>query len=392
MKIINLVTHLEPAGAQAVAVWLTSELRKREHSAEALFIFRKRSAFEGVDGIRVLYSQRPPAWRAPEILFRLVTEFRAARPDAVITHSHFASVLGGLAAWIAGVPTRMATLHNPVGTLPRIARWLGAVLGMLGGYTHVVAVSEAVARSAAHYPRAYRKRLRVIYNGIRMPRPVASRAEVRTALGVVESRPMLLHVGRLNHQKNHEFLLEIIRQLPEAVLVLVGDGERREELALRVHALGIEDRVRFLGEMQSERVASLMAASDVFLFPSHFEAFGLAMVEAMAIGCPVIASEIPSTIEVLDACGDAPAGVVLPARDPSLHVTEWVAAIRRLLSEPELRQELVRRGRARAERYSLGAMVDGYEAATLESFSPSNERSGRSQDPGRAHAVASSNE
>lgn len=139
---------------------------------------------------------------------------------------------------------------------------------------------------------------RVIHNGIDIERYVSStqvRDDVRSEIGL-EDHLVLGHVGRMNAQKNHAFLLEAFavlhRMRPDAVLLLVGDGSLRRQLELQCSALGITGQVHFLGVRAD--VHRLLQAMDVFVLPSRFEGLPVALVEAQASGLPVLVSSAVS--------------------------------------------------------------------------------------------------
>lgn len=122
------------------------------------------------------------------------------------------------------------------------------------------------------------------------------RERVREALGIAPSAPVIGHVGRFSPVKNHRFILDVfvetLKLRPDAVFVLVGDGELRAEAEHRAEVLGISSNVQFLG-VRSD-VADLMQAMDVFLLPSLYEGLPLVLVEAQASGLPcVISNSIP---------------------------------------------------------------------------------------------------
>ena len=104
---------------------------------------------------------------------------------------------------------------------------------------------------------------------------------------------MFLHVGRLSHQKNHDYLFkwfkEILKLDSNSILFLVGDGELKEELERQVKNMGLLSKIKFLGIRND--VKNLMFMSDTFLFPSYYEGLGIVLIEAQATGLQCIASD-----------------------------------------------------------------------------------------------------
>lgn len=145
------------------------------------------------------------------------------------------------------------------------------------------------------------QRFHVMKNGIDVGRFVfnpEARAKVRKGLGIGENALVVGHAGRLSPQKNHEQIFDVFSKVADrrgdAVLMLVGRGERERELRTLAGSLGIVDRVIFAGVHPN--VEDYYSAMDVFLFPSHWEGLGMVAVEAQASGLPVVASEAVPTL------------------------------------------------------------------------------------------------
>jgi glycosyltransferase involved in cell wall biosynthesis len=148
----------------------------------------------------------------------------------------------------------------------------------------------------------------------------------------------------------------LLREVPDAVVVLLGDGECRpgvEALARELGLLG--DRVRFLGFRDD--VPEVLGSLDVFVMCSVLEGLCTSALDAQAVGVPVVASAVGGLVE---AVADGETGILVPARDPPA----LAAAVARLLRDPALRRRMADAGRARVrERFGVGAMVAGTRAA-----------------------------
>lgn len=133
-------------------------------------------------------------------------------------------------------------------------------------------------------------------------RPKTAR-EMRRKLHIDVHACVVGHVGRFHHQKNHGFLIDIfyefLKQHPESILLLVGDGSGRAAIQKKINRLGIESRVCFTGSRAD--VPDLLQAMDVFVFPSYYEGLGISIVEAQASGLPcLISNTIPTECIVTD--------------------------------------------------------------------------------------------
>lgn len=183
------------------------------------------------------------------------------------------------------------------------------------------------------------RKMQVIYNGIppeTFNRPCNSSQTAR--VDQTSGRPIVLTVARLDKQKGHTFLLEAAALVPEAQFVLVGDGPERGALESQAAALGLRDRVQFLGYQSA--VPELLAGCDFFVLPSLYEGLPLSIMEAMAAGKPVIATAIGGTDEVI--VPDDTGLLVPPANAPAL-----ATAIQTLLADSALARRLALAGQAR---------------------------------------------
>lgn len=207
----------------------------------------------------------------------------------------------------------------------------------------------------------------VVPNGVdsELFRP-RERAQVRRELGLGDE-PILVSVGRLNHEKGVELAIRALAAIREDVvdarLVVVGEGEERTALGSLARALDVEAAVSFVGPQPSEQVARYLAAADVMLFPTmREEAAPLVLPQAMACGAPVVASSIGGVTEVIDRSGEN--GILVPAGDDA----SISSAIHVLLSDRGVRARigLAARERVLAE-YTRERMVertlDVYEIA-----------------------------
>jgi glycosyltransferase involved in cell wall biosynthesis len=166
-------------------------------------------------------------------------------------------------------------------------------------------------------------------------------------------RPTIGSLGRLDRQKGYDVLLHALSALPDAALVLVGDGPERWALEALASSLGLDERVCFAGWQAEPR--RYLTTFDVLALPSRFEGFPLAVVEAMLAELPVVASAVGS---VPEAVREGETGLLVPPDDPA----RLAAALRGLLAEPPLRLRLGEQARALAlERFTAAAMARAFE-------------------------------
>jgi glycosyltransferase involved in cell wall biosynthesis len=225
---------------------------------------------------------------------------------------------------------------------------------------------DAELRRAAHVftPSAYLRELALGW-GVRaervsvLPNPApsvpapGSREEARRSLGI--DGPTFAFAGRLTAQKSLETTLEALARVPGATLVIAGEGDRLEALRARSSELGLNGRVRFLGPQPRERVLELFRAADAAVLSSAWENFPHTVVEALAAGTPVIATDVGGVREAVD---DERNGLVVPAGD----VDAFAAALRRYLADDALRARLQSEARPSVERFSADAVFTELES------------------------------
>jgi glycosyltransferase involved in cell wall biosynthesis len=216
-------------------------------------------------------------------------------------------------------------------------------------YQFIACNSEATAKDLVRWCPATATKIKVIPNGIPVKDfETAQPAELKLSS---PDRPRLVFVSRFEPQKDHRTLLRALSLVPDARLILVGDGPLRRELEDLSRSLGVGSRVSFLGKRTD--VANLLKACDVYVHSTNSDGFGIAACEALAAGLPVIASDVPGLAQVVRG-----AGILFPVGDDAALARE----IRSLLASPERRRELSNVGRKRAQCFSIEKTVDEYLA------------------------------
>jgi glycosyltransferase involved in cell wall biosynthesis len=262
----------------------------------------------------------------------LVRILRRLRPE--VAHVMDVWPQAVVAARLARVPRVLVTHHTP--ELPRRDNLAGRAWQRLGW----LARPEVIYTSESDRERDGRRPSRVIALGIDLDRFDGARPTLE------RDGPLVGNVARLAPQKDHRTLIEAARLVPEAELVIVGDGELREELERLAEGL----RVRFLGARDD--VPELLASFDVFAFPSLFEGLCLAVIEAQAAGVPVVATPVGGIRETVV---DGETGLLVPTADPHA----LAAGIRRLLEDRPAAEAMAAEAKRRVrERFSIERMVD----------------------------------
>ncbi|MGW0534161.1 glycosyltransferase [Streptomyces sp. NPDC003032] len=318
MRVLHIITGLGVGGAE---LQLRLLLRHLPAHCDVVTLTHAGTVARGIvaDGTRVA-DLGMSGNRDVAALPRLARIIKAGRYDAVHTHLYRACLYGRIAARMAGVRAVVATEHSlgdsqmegrPLTAGVRALYLAGERLGRM-----TVAVSPAVQRRLSRWG-VPRQRIRVVPNGIDVERfryDPAARARTRRRLELPDSSFVVGGVGRLAGGKRFDVLLHAAARLPEDIAVLlVGAGPEEPELRRLAHRLGLAGRVRFAGEAAHEEsggadgvpgLPSLLSAMDALASPSPEEAFGLALVEGLACGLPVLYASCPA-VDDLPADGRA---------------------------------------------------------------------------------------
>ena len=285
-------------------------------------------------------SQAATARRMADALLPLLREVKARFPFDVIDAEFFwpdGPAAMRLAAAL-GVPFSVKARGSDIhlwGEEPGIAEQIVAAGKAAGG---MIAVSAALKRDMAALGLP-EENIRVHHTGIDLDlfRPV-DRAAAKAALGV--DGPLLISVGHLNARKGQEIAIAALETIPNATLLLAGDGPERARLERDAAARGVSDRVRFLGVQPHDSLPGLIAAADVMVLPTVSEGLANVWVESLACGTPVVTSDVGGAREVVDR----PEAGRLVARDPATVAD----AVNALLRDPPAQAAV----RAAAERFS----------------------------------------
>ena len=219
-----------------------------------------------------------------------------------------------------------------------------------------VCVSEAVRELTVTRYRVAPERVRIARNGIPLEllrgAATAARSRVLEELGIEPGRPVLAMIGRLHAVKGHRDLLamlpEIVRGCPRALLLVIGDGPERPDCEALARSLGMSGHVRFLGRRSD--VPRLLAAIDLVLMPSRSEGLGLAAIEAVAAGRPVIAFAVGGLPEVVV---DGVNGRLVRTGDHQA----FASAVVETLRNPAQRLSYARGAASSAQRFGVEAHV-----------------------------------
>ena len=355
LRVLFLLTSMPVGGAETLLVNLVRRLDRRRFAPEIVCLKEPGPLGEVLASEMPVHSHLLACKYDLRILPRLMKLMRRPQADAVVTVGAGDKMFWGrIAAHLAGAPVVASALHSTgwpdgVGRLNRLLTgWTDAFIG----------VADAHADHLVQNERFPAGKVNTIYNGVDCDRFKPQDASIiRRELGIAADAPVVGILAALRPEKNHELFLagakEIRQAVPAAQFIVVGDGPKRAELAQLASELGLADAVHFVGSRSD--VPTLLAACDIVALTSHNEASPVSILEALACGVPVVASNVGSVRETVV---DGETGRLFPAGD----LAAFVSATVELLKSPAERQRLGAEGRRRVEaHWSLGAMVSGYE-------------------------------
>jgi glycosyltransferase involved in cell wall biosynthesis/uncharacterized membrane protein len=270
-------------------------------------------------------------------LVELIRLFRGERPDIVHANSSKAGVLGRLAAFVAGVPVRIFTVHGWAfaaydGFAGRLYLWADRVVRPLT--TLVICVSHRERELGLRTRACASERSVVVHNAVdlRAFRVAATRGE----------SPQIISVGRFAYPKDHVTLVRAMASVESDFrAIFVGEGPDQPALANEVRRLGLAPNVALLGARSD--VPDLLAGADVFVLSSRSEGLPMSVLEAMAAGLPVVATDVGGVSELVL---EGETGLLVPRGD----TTALAQALERLLRDEDLRRRMAASARARVER------------------------------------------
>ncbi|MCB0881602.1 MAG: glycosyltransferase [Thermoleophilia bacterium] len=345
LRVVMLVESVYGGGAERFTVGLSRALSARgEHVVVCASrgAGRNREPIAHETGVDVLMLGRtrmvsPVAWA------RLVRYLRRHRVDVLHSHMYGSNVWAPILGRLGGVPVVVATEHSWTYEGQRIRKlldrfWVGR------GVDAFVAVSPEDARRMAEIEKVPAGKIRMIPTGLlRDPDDLASApATVRDELGLGRGVPVVGAVGHLRPMKAIDVLVDafarVLERVPDAHLIIAGDGPLRPDIEAQIAALGVGARVHLLGVR--EDVPAVLASSDVVAMPSDSEGSPIALIEAMTAGRAVVATRVGGVPAILD---EGRCGVLVPPRDPAA----LADAVESLLADP---QRAARLGRVAATR------------------------------------------
>ncbi len=367
-KIAFFMHSLAGGGTEKVMINILRRIDRAKFYPQLILMLKKGEFLEEVPKDVPIYSLERTQLR--DVLISLIKVLHCLRPHILIAVSEYANVIALLAAYMSLTGMKKVLTFHRLVSLPKkisdysprekVVFWISRrIFPRVDG---IVAVSRGVAEDVSKIFSIPLSKIKVIYNPVVDEHIISlSREEVKHPWFREHSHPIIISVGSLTAGKGHRYLLEGVKKLVQRIpvhVVILGQGPEEKNLRLLSRRLGIEKFVDFLGFQKNPY--KFIAKSDLFVLPSLWEGFGLAVIEAMACGIPVITTNCKGGIKEIFSTPEEGC-LVPPADSESLY-----KSILKLLTDKQLYQQMKEKGRKRAQEFRVDKIVREYEEFFME--------------------------
>jgi glycosyltransferase involved in cell wall biosynthesis len=359
VRVVEVMATGTNGGAQEHVYSLVSRLNQECYDVRVVSLSHGSSVRRlQKAGIDVTVIDEPDDGRTVRALAELLAPFQ---PEIVHNHMYRAEIIGTKASLVLGEkgckrPAIISTVHSSRIRCVDDRKALNSLTPLMD---RLIVVSKAIEQKIREEGRRGVP-VSLIYNGVDLQRYSHQQpcCTLHDDYSIPEDVPIVGVVARLEAEKGHRTLLDawprVLAVHPEARLLIVGEGSEQDALEAQAASLGIQERVVFTG--RREDVPAVTAALDVAVLPSYREAQGLSVLEAMALGRPVVASNVGGIPEMIE---DGVSGLLVPPNDPEA----LAGAIERLLSDHPYADMIAKRGHDLAhDRFCIEHMVNSIEA------------------------------
>jgi len=347
-KILHLITGSSIAGAENVVLTLAKGMKSSQFESEICTLTSEGDLHNKAEqiGIKTYALGYKNILSLPKVVIKLIILLHKINYYIINTHLSQASVIGIIVGRLVKIPCIIETRHYSDYMYKygnKMKQWLDKETVNMAD--HVIVVSNAGKEVLKNMEGVKEEKITVIYNGTSIdkfrPYNIKQRRQIRENLKI-EEKIILSYTGRLRPEKGHQYLLEAIFEIKDQytniVLLLIGDGVLRSDLEALTRQLNIENKVRFLGDRKD--IPELLSATDIYVHPSVVEGFGISIIEAMAAGLPVIATNVGGIPEIIT---NGENGILVPPENPQA----LAEAISDLIEHPDKRKALAENGKQR---------------------------------------------
>lgn len=359
-RILHLTTGSKIAGAEKLLIGIAREYDKSRFELLFCTLKKRGNLHDEIEklGQKCYSLEYSNVFCLPMAILRLAQIIKRNKIDILHTHLFHASAIGQF----------VARFNNRV--IPVMTRHYSNVLHLYGTALqrfldrrssswarHIIAISAGVRKTLVDLERVKPEKITVIHNGVEMPDCTSdkvSASRIRNEFFIREDEKVVGAVGSLHPRKGHCYLIEAISKSNSNIkLMIVGEGALKTELKRLSEELGIKDRVIFTGYRRDTN--DLISSMDIVVHPSIEEGFGIAILEAMALGKIVVATDVGGIPEIIN---NGETGILVPCANADI----LAKTLSFLIKKPDLSKAISEKGKKSVERhFSIVKMVRGYE-------------------------------
>lgn len=342
MKIVQVINQLRLGGAEKLVLELHQEFLKNGHTSFVIALCGTEVRGKNIFNLDL---PSPNSLRAKSALKKILSSLG----EVDVIHAH----LTQSQFWVGRIKkhfpkTKFITTEHDTSNNRR-HKWWGRFVDrfIYSPFDKIICISGGVKKSLENWLPVVRDKTIICYNGIRIEEGIRQRS-------FSKDKVRLITVGRLVKKKGIDLAIHALSEVPDSFsLTIIGDGEERASLKQLVKSLKVENRVRFVGFVENPN--EYLMSSDVFLMPSRFEGFGLALVEAMSVGLPAIISNIPGISEVGRGEQD---GCIMFESENVASLSQAILAF----AQPDFAYDTFSKNAfARAQQFTIEKMASAYE-------------------------------
>jgi glycosyltransferase involved in cell wall biosynthesis len=350
-RILHIINKLDIGGAEVMILDILKYANRDEFDYHILLPYGKGELDNRAESydINLHYLDGDKSSGKMKLLRQGVDKIRELKPDLIHTHTRFSDLIGLYGGKRAGVKTRIITIHAAgFYFLDSMPLHEGLIEYFVVRYaSHFVVISKGVGEYIQKFGNVNPNFITLIYNGIDpervCPEIINNRDAVRRNLGISEDEFVIVSMGRLIHEKGFDILLDEFKtyrnKTGNGKLIIIGYGKESGKLKEKASELNVAEHVIFTGKIDNP--SELMRASDCFVLASRKEGFGITILEAMANGIPVIASDTGGIPEIIN---DGENGILVDVKKKS----SISKAIESIQSDKEMVEKFIGAGKTTA--------------------------------------------
>ncbi|MCS5420926.1 MULTISPECIES: glycosyltransferase [Psychrilyobacter] len=352
MKVALVNHNLGSGGVEKLIYDMAVEMKNNNIDVDIVLLTSVNGVYDDFlkgKGINIIHLSNKWDIYSPKNIFRLVKVLK--KYDVVHTHIYSAQLWTAFASYLLPKEIKYITTEHSTTNRRRgnkifriIDRW------MYSRYDKVVSITSEVKKELENWIGKNKNTDIVIENGIKLNDYITAKPNKREEFNLEVGDKILIMISRFSPPKDHATLIDAMAHLdPEYKLLLVGEGELKEQCINQVKNLKIEDRVLFLGYRRD--VPNLLKMCDGAILSSFYEGLPISALEIMASGIPFIASDVPGLTDLVKNCG------ILFKQGKTL---ELKGKIKEVMENKKIKEEVVARGTEKSERYSIENKVKEY--------------------------------